>query len=1193
MQSPHTLVRVVGLIGLAALGWGWLGIGQAVITPPPAPPPASPGDALTLPFRVKNLSPAKDTFDFSLEISEGLEPLGTPEPIELEPNAEETVFVNIFVSARARAGEGSVTLKARSRKTPSLTGQASVTVTVKESPGLELIAPPAKTVEPGSVETLVFLVRNRGNVPDRVAFSAQSALRVRAPTEEISLDVGERREILIEVSIPKDIPPVRQRVTLQAISKRFANVSAEATAVLEVLPPLPQEVGGSLFLTIPSQIQSQFDGQTGFIAGASVAIRESGGVLLPDRPAVRLAVGGTLTLDNTSAGTITVTVSDGRPPLSIASGASGSLGFPVSGIFSVTVSGGALISSTLIVTVQDVIFRQTLSGSGTFARRPAERAEYRWGPLPDLARGGALQGARSQDEEDRISYILDIQNLFELNTLLFALDVKPLGFAIGDLSLPISSLATFFGRGGQVIFRPGFFNTRFSLAAVAAGRTLTEAEFFITDDPADLPASVAVSLNQPVRFRNVGLAPHTVTIAGSGTITLSPGQSFVHLFSTVGQITVTIDTTSVVFTVIAEAFCSASFFFCVGAEGRGSFLPGVTVGQAVLLGFSSSLTTTLLSTIRWQIPGGSTTTVEGGLTLQDGSVRDSALRVGSELRMGDFLISAQVVRAGRDFVGDRRDEQGIFIFQTFSTTNFSLGLSFERVRNNVANDPLQQTLTRQEARAFLSLKLSELLPTFRISAVYSARVGLGPLPPTDLSRFSFTIQATQPIGKLGALSVFTEQARVLNAIAGTDTGFGTVGSEFSLKLSELRASLGFEHRSEVDLLSGVLLSRSLVTAAGLELGRQPLGVRFGWTRFTDRFDVSVALQARLGIAALFFSGRVGFLDSGAREFSFALAVALQFDATIPFVVVNGRVEGFVFLDKNSNGQRDPGETGPKNLILTLGNEKARTDAQGFFRFPPMEPGTYELKIEKLPPGIIVKTALPQTIRVIVGQTSKIEIPLAQVAVIEGLVFNDENRNGQLDPVEQGLGSVRVFLTDERGKTRDQRTDPEGRFAFSELLPGKYTVALDARSLPKDFSPTTPAEVTVELKAQERITVNFGAAERPRTVKFPPVADFTFSPERPKVGETVRFDASESFDPDGQIIKYEWDFEGDGTIDAQGVIVEHIFAQAGTFTVTLTVTDNDGETGTVRKTIVVGPAHFTRAGARADESDRNTRPRRSP
>ncbi len=458
------------------------------------------------------------------------------------------------------------------------------------------------------------------------------------------------------------------------------------------------------------------------------------------------------------------------------------------------------------------------------------------------------------------------------------------------------------------------------------------------------------------------------------------------------------------------------------------------------------------------------------------------MRIASELRMGDFLLSAQFVRAGPAFAGDRRDEQGIAIFQTFSTTNFSVWLSLERTRNNVKSDPLQQTLTRQETRAFFSLKLSEFSPTFRLSTVYSTLVGTGPLPPTDLARFALTAQAIQPIGTLGDISVFTEQARLINAIAGTETGFGTVGSEFSIKLTELRASLGFGHRSAVDLLSGTLLNQSLVTSAGMELLRRPFGVRFSWTRFTDRFSVSTALQARLGIATLFSSALIDFLDSGAKEFSFALAVALQFDATIPFIVINGRVEGFVFMDTNSNGQRDPNEVGPKNLILTLGNEKARTDERGFFRFPPMEPGTYELKIEKLPTGIIVKTVLPQKVRIVAGQTVKLEIPLALVAVIEGVVFHDENRNGQVDSIEQGLGFVRVFLTDATGKTRDQRTDSEGRFAFSELLPGKYTGALDVRSLPQDFVPTTPAEVAVELKAQERITVNFGAAERPRTVK---------------------------------------------------------------------------------------------------------------
>jgi hypothetical protein len=1159
--------QLIGLIGL--LGLAWQSTGQVLVIPPQAPPPAGPGDALTVPFIVKNTGSQRDIFGLSLEIPSGLELVGALDPVELEADAEETVFVSLLVGSKARAGTHLVTFTARSQRDPSLAGQASVTVTVKEFPSLSLIAPASETVEPGSIFDIIFVLRNMGNVADRVVLSAQAGrtLTVHVPTDEISLDVGERRDIKITISVPKGAPSVRQRVTLQALSKKFEGVSAEATAVLDILPPLPQNVGGSLFLTIPSQVQFQLEGQTGVTISALVAIRELGGVLVPDLPAIHVDIGGTLTLDNTSSVAITVTISDGRPPVIIAAGMSDSFGFSVSGIFTVTASGGTLISSTLIITVQDLIIRQRLSGGGAIGNSNVlvQHLELHRGSL-HLRRWNE---GRSSDE-DQISYLLDIQNLFELNTLFFALDVRPVGFAIGDLYLPISSLATLSGRGGQGIVQPGFFSAKFSLAAVSGRRTLAEMELLITDDSTDLPVSVIVSLNQPIRFRNAGLLPHTVAISGAGTITLSPGQSFVHLFSVVGQITVTIDTIPITFTVIAEAFCSASFLFCVAIEGRGSFIPGVTVGQAALFGYTEGvpLTTTLLSHVRWQIPGGSATTVEGGLSWQDGSFKDTALKILSELRLGDFSISAQFIRAGRDFVGDRRDEQGIQIFQAFATTDFSVGLSFERLHDNVTNDPLQQTLTRQEARAFFRLKLFETLPTFRFSTVYGTLSG--PLPPTDIARFSFTVYATQPIGQLGEISVFTEQTRLLNAVAGTDTGFGTVGSDFSIRLTELRASLRFEHRSEVDLLSGALLGQSLLTAAGVELLRRPFGVRLGWVRFTDRFDLSAVLQARLGVVDLFFSGLIGFLDPSGVEFSFSLGLVCSFDATIPFIVVKGRAEGFVFLDTNGNGQRDAGEIGPTNLILTLGNEKARTDATGFYRFPPIEPGTYDLKIERLPPGVIVKTTLPKHIRIVAGQTLKMDLPLAQVAVIEGLVFHDENRNGQPETSEQGLGLVRIFLVNEAGQTREQRTDPDGRFAFSELLSGIYTVALDVRSLPENFSLTTPAEVKVQLQAQERVTVNFGAAEKPRTVKFPPVAEFVFSPASPKVGEPVRFDASDSFDPDGQIVKYEWDFESDGTIDAQGVQVEHVFNRASTFTVTLTVTDNDNETSTARKAITVEP-----------------------
>lgn len=57
--------------------------------------------------------------------------------------------------------------------------------------------------------------------------------------------------------------------------------------------------------------------------------------------------------------------------------------------------------------------------------------------------------------------------------------------------------------------------------------------------------------------------------------------------------------------------------------------------------------------------------------------------------------------------------------------------------------------------------------------------------------------------------------------------------------------------------------------------------------------------------------------------------------------------------------------------------------------------------------------------------------------------------------------------------------------------------------------------------------------------------------------TVAFDASGSTDPDGTIVAYEWDFNNDGTVDAQGSQVEFTFVDEGTHMVRLSVRDDSG------------------------------------
>ena len=89
--------------------------------------------------------------------------------------------------------------------------------------------------------------------------------------------------------------------------------------------------------------------------------------------------------------------------------------------------------------------------------------------------------------------------------------------------------------------------------------------------------------------------------------------------------------------------------------------------------------------------------------------------------------------------------------------------------------------------------------------------------------------------------------------------------------------------------------------------------------------------------------------------------------------------------------------------------------------------------------------------------------------------------------------------------------------------------------------------------------------------LPPVAD----PKGPYTGTEgipITFDGSGSYDPDGSIISYAWDF-GDGNTTT-GVSPTHIYAQNGTYTVTLAVTDDGGATDTNTTTATIADTEPT-------------------
>jgi PKD repeat protein len=84
----------------------------------------------------------------------------------------------------------------------------------------------------------------------------------------------------------------------------------------------------------------------------------------------------------------------------------------------------------------------------------------------------------------------------------------------------------------------------------------------------------------------------------------------------------------------------------------------------------------------------------------------------------------------------------------------------------------------------------------------------------------------------------------------------------------------------------------------------------------------------------------------------------------------------------------------------------------------------------------------------------------------------------------------------------------------------------------------------------------------------PTASFELSPAGPGVNQQVFVDGNSSQAAPGRTItRYDWNF-GDGGFGS-GVTESHRFTRAGSFTVTLTVTDSGGKTGTASKSVTVG------------------------
>jgi PKD repeat protein len=176
--------------------------------------------------------------------------------------------------------------------------------------------------------------------------------------------------------------------------------------------------------------------------------------------------------------------------------------------------------------------------------------------------------------------------------------------------------------------------------------------------------------------------------------------------------------------------------------------------------------------------------------------------------------------------------------------------------------------------------------------------------------------------------------------------------------------------------------------------------------------------------------------------------------------------------------------------------------------------------------------------------------------------------GNLPPVAEANGPYSGAVGAQIAFSSAGSVDPDGSIASYSWNFGDGS-ATSPRQNPR-HGYTAPGTYTVTLTVTDNqgatsidtatVTVGGGGGNQP------PIAEAN-GPYSGSVGAQISFTSAGSTDPDGTIAAYSWNF-GDGTPTSSRPTPRHAYSAPGTYTATLTVTDNQGATDTDTAEVVV-------------------------
>ena len=162
-----------------------------------------------------------------------------------------------------------------------------------------------------------------------------------------------------------------------------------------------------------------------------------------------------------------------------------------------------------------------------------------------------------------------------------------------------------------------------------------------------------------------------------------------------------------------------------------------------------------------------------------------------------------------------------------------------------------------------------------------------------------------------------------------------------------------------------------------------------------------------------------------------------------------------------------------------------TDSKGNYTFANLVPGTYTIT-ETVPAGYTALAAVAGDSAAVVSSTvltvtatksgtstyNNENFLLTKTGSLSGVAYSDLNNNGKYDSGEPLLAGVTITLTKPDGTKATTTTDANGKYSFTNLTAGTYTVT--APGTASGLSLSTSATLTVSVTAgQDTPNNNFG------------------------------------------------------------------------------------------------------------------------